>query len=126
MTRLYEEVVRVPVPDVGSVPACAVTKYWEELKYPLDVKYLRKRLMSALKFVLVEPSARRNEKTLLYPFDPVYRFQVKPARLMLDTVGTGFPVASQLWAMGPALKLSSQIIISFSPEPPDVDDVKRS
>lgn len=30
--------------------------------------------MSALKLVLVEPSARRNEKTLLYPFDPVYKF----------------------------------------------------
>lgn len=32
--------------------------------------------MSALKLVLVEPSARRNEKTLLYPFDPVYKFLV--------------------------------------------------
>lgn len=38
----FAYVVRVPVPDVGSVPACAVTKYWEELKYPFDVKYCGK------------------------------------------------------------------------------------
>ena len=34
-------VVRVPDPEVGSVPAWAVTRYWEELKYPPDVKYCR-------------------------------------------------------------------------------------
>jgi len=60
ITRLYADVVRVPVPELGSVPACAVTRYCEVLTPSFVVRYLRKRLMSPLKLVIV-PLAGRKE-----------------------------------------------------------------
>jgi len=63
---------------------------------------------------------------LFAPFEPKYTFQVCPAS---DTLlATGFGVPSELyWAeIGPALKLASHIMISFTLAPPAVVEVKRS
>lgn len=45
-------------------------------------------LISPLKLVMV-PLVGRKENTLFAPLDPLYRFQVCPARLMFDATGTG-------------------------------------
>lgn len=45
---------------------------------------------SVLKLVIV-PLVGKNEKTLLAPLEPLYRFQVCPPRLTLDATGFGVP-----------------------------------
>ena len=81
--------------------------------------------MSPLKLVMV-PLVGRNENTLFAPFEPLYKFQVCPARLMPEAIGTGCPLALYWEEMGPALKLASQIMISLTLDPPAVFEVKRS
>ena len=49
-----------------------------------------------------------------------------PASERFDATGTGFPSEPYWNEIGPALKLASQIMISFTFEPPEVLDVKRS
>ncbi len=47
-------------------------------------------LRSPLKLVMV-PLVGKNEKTLFAPLEPLYRFHVCPARVMLEATGTGCP-----------------------------------
>jgi hypothetical protein len=63
----------VAAPDVASVPPWTVVRNWDVATRPLEVKYFRKRLISALKLVTV-PLVGRKEKTLFAPFEPEYRF----------------------------------------------------
>ena len=81
--------------------------------------------MSPLKLVIV-PLAGKNEKTLFAPLEPLYKFQVCPARLIPDATGTGWPLELYAEEMGPALKFASQIMISLTFEPPAVFEVNRS
>lgn len=82
-------------------------------------------LRSPLKLVMV-PLVGRNENTAFAPFEPLYRFQVWPARLMFDATGTGLPSEPYCDEMGPALKFASQIMISFTFAPPALFAVNRS
>ena len=82
-------------------------------------------MMSPLKLVTV-PDVGRNENTALAPFEPEYRFQLWPASEMDEATGTGLPSEPYWDEIGPALKLASQIMISFTFEPPAVLDVQRS
>ena len=82
-------------------------------------------MISPLKLVIV-PLVGRNEKTLFAPFEPLYKFQVCPARLMPDATGTGCPLALYEEEMGPALILASQIMISLTLDPPAVFEVNKS
>ena len=137
-------VVKVAEPMVGSVPACAVTRNWEVLtplcwvryyseycqprrtqKGGTELRTVKNGKISVLKLVIV-PLVGKNEKTLLAPLEPLYRFQVCPPRLMLLATGLGVPSELYTAEMGPALKLASQIIISLTLEPPAVLEVKRS
>jgi len=91
------------------------------------IRYVRNVLMSPLKLVMVVPDVEgRKLKTLLAPFDPLYRFQVWPAREMPLATGTGCPAELYTNEMGPALKFASQIMISLTAEPPALFDVNIS
>lgn len=81
--------------------------------------------ISVLKLVIV-PLVGKNEKTLLAPLEPLYKFHVCPPRLIFDATGFGVPSELYTAEMGPALKLASQIMISLTLEPPAVLEVKRS
>lgn len=85
----------------------------------------------------------RNEKTVVEPFGPLYRLQEEPA-MVTDATGVALPsepyvpgTQSQwfqertedehLLEIGPAPpRAASQIIISYSFDPPADDEVNRS
>jgi hypothetical protein len=58
--------------------------------------------MSPLKLGIV-PLVGKNEKTWFAPLEPLYRFHVCPARLMLEATGLGWPAELYEAEMGPAL-----------------------
>ena len=105
---------------------------------------LKKLYISPLKLVIWALEVGKNDQTGLELFDPWYTslcidhenlfvyqlgsgtYQVCPS---IETpVATGFavPSAFQLYEMGPAFMLASQIMISFALEPPTEVEVNRS
>lgn len=80
---------------------------------------------SPLKLVIC-PLVGRKENTLFAPLDPLYRFQVWPARLIPLATGVGLPSLPYAEEIGPALILASHIIISFTAEPPALLEVNKS
>lgn len=102
----------------GSVPAPTDVKYCELDNPSLLIRYVRKVCKSPLK--LVTSLAATKLKTVVSPFNPLYKLQLTLARV---TVATALPVEE----MGPAPpSAASQIMISYSLLPLAVEDVKRS
>jgi hypothetical protein len=106
------------VPVKGSVPAPMLSRYWDSGKLWSEIRYVKKsrRSPSKLSTALVATKL----KTCMFPFKPEYSDQVTPA-----TVGVA--MALPVDEMGPAPpRASSQIMTSYSSDPPAVDEVNMS
>lgn len=93
-------------------------RYWLEEKPSLSMRYVKKSMRSPEKLLTV--SEATNEYTVVSPLAPVYRLNEVSAMVVVAT-------AEPVLEMGPAPpRAASQIIISNSLSPVDVEAVNKS